>query len=84
MCIAPPKLVKQHLIVNYDLYNILLPLEPVYGIHVLNEGNRIEFLLASKWGSSMIDSRFSVGSSAGLILMPENPQIPRFRQIRGS
>ena len=39
MCIAPPKLVKQRLNVNYDLYNILLPLEPVCGIQEQNEGN---------------------------------------------
>jgi len=40
----------------YDSCNISLPTETVYGIHVLNEGNRIEFLLAYfyrvlKWGA---------------------------------
>ncbi len=40
-------LVKQHLTDSQLYYcNTLLPPLMVYGIHVLNEGNRIEFLLA--------------------------------------
>ena len=39
--------VMPRLIAKYDSYNISLPPEQVQGIHVLNEGNRIEFLLAS-------------------------------------
>ncbi len=44
--IAPPKIVKQHIYASYDSCNTRLPPESAYGIHVLNEGNRIEFLLA--------------------------------------
>ena len=40
------KIVKQRFYVSYDSCNILLPPESVYGIHVLNECNRIEFLRA--------------------------------------
>ncbi len=39
-------IVKQRLSENYDSYNNLLLPESVCGIHVLNEGNRIAFLLA--------------------------------------
>ena len=38
--------VKQRFYVNYDSCNIPLPPEPVCGIHVLNEGNRIEFYIS--------------------------------------
>jgi hypothetical protein len=41
-----PKIVKQRLNVKYDLSNNPLVPELVYGIHVLNVGNHIEFLLA--------------------------------------
>ncbi len=45
-CIALAKIVVQRLNVKYDSCNTLLPPESVYGTHVLNEGNRIEYLLA--------------------------------------
>jgi len=41
-----PTIVKQRLNVKYESYNTPLQPESVCGIHVLNEGNRIEFLLA--------------------------------------
>ncbi len=39
-------MVNLRLNVKYDFCNTPLPPESVYGSHVLNEGNRIEFLLA--------------------------------------
>ena len=41
-----PTIVKQRLKVKYDSGNTLLPPESACGIHVLNEVNRSEFLLA--------------------------------------
>jgi len=46
MCIATSKIVKQRFYVTYDFCkNPCLPAS-VCGIHVLNEGKRIEFLRA--------------------------------------
>ncbi len=42
-CVAPPKIVKQRFYVKYDSCNTPLQPELVCGIHVQNEGNRIEF-----------------------------------------
>ena len=46
-CIALAKIVVQRLNVKYDSCNTPLQPELVFSIHVQNEGNRIEFLLAN-------------------------------------